>query len=231
MCRFMAVRAGSQHATYTFAGWTMYLTRVLLPWRPGQNPYSWHQQLWHLFPEESDRRNRTKDEKKAEGKKAEFPAYFLFYVEEVKVGQGTVLLLQSPAKPVETETVKFLNPPHELTYKAVTGDMKVQFILTANPTKMKSASRNRVPFIGQQNLVSWLQCKIKAFGELDRDILFTPGHPIFFRKGNTAGKINPVRFEGKMRIVDVASFNKAASIGIGPAKAFGCGLLLVKPVK
>ena len=208
----------------------MYLSRVFLPWRPGQNPYNWHQQLWDIFPEESRLRNKIKAEKKAKGERVEFPVFYLFRIENMKVGQGTVLLVQAPEKPIETEQITLLKGPDELTYKKLADGMKVKFILTANPIKMKSSDRNRVPHIGEQNLIKWLNSKVKGFGKLDDNVLITPGHPIYFRKGNSGGKINPVTFEGKMEITDVAALKKVAFSGLGPAKAFGCGLLLVKPV-
>ncbi|HAJ79919.1 MAG TPA: type I-E CRISPR-associated protein Cas6/Cse3/CasE [Fibrobacteres bacterium] len=208
----------------------MYLSRIFLPWLPGQNPYNWHQQLWDLFPEESSRRNKIKREKEAKDEKAEFPAYFLFRIEKSTPGQGAVLLIQSPAKPIENGTIKIMKGPGELTYNNISESATVKFSLTANPTKMKSSDRNRVPHIGEQNLINWLNEKIAGFGKLDGEILVTPVHPIYFRKGNNAGKINPVTFEGKMKILEIAAFKKTAFAGIGPAKAFGCGLLLVKPV-
>ena len=208
----------------------MYLSRIFLPWRPGQNPYNWHQQLWNLFPEESRRRNKIKMEKEAKDEKAEFSAYFLFRIEKITPGQGAVLLVQSPAKPIENGAIKILKGPGELTYNNIFESAKVKFILTANPTKMKSSDRNRVPHIGEQNLINWLNEKIAGFGKLDGEIFVTPSHPIYFRKSNNAGKINPVTFEGEMEITEIAAFKKAAFAGIGPAKAFGCGLLLVKPV-
>jgi CRISPR system Cascade subunit CasE len=211
-------------------GYKVYLSRIFLPWWPGQNPYNWHQQLWNLFPEESSRRNKIKKEKEAIGERVEFPAYFLFRVEEIQPGQGEILLVQSPVKPFDCGTIKIVKGPNELTYMKLTDNVIARFILTANPVKTKSADRNRVPHIGEENLKNWLNGKVKAFGRIVEDVLITPGHPIYFRKGNTAGKINPVTFEGKMEITDIAAFKKAGFSGIGPAKSFGCGLMLIKPV-
>jgi CRISPR system Cascade subunit CasE len=208
----------------------MYLSRVFLPWRPGQNPYNWHQQLWDIFPEESHRRNEIKKEKTAKGERIEFPVYFLFHIEKKTPGQGAVLLVQSPEKPIENGAIKILKGPNEITYNSLVKGMKVKFVLTANPTKMKSSDRNRIPHIGEQNLIKWLNEKVSGFGMLNNEILITPGHPIYFRKGNNAGKINPVTFEGKMELLEIAALKKAAFSGIGPAKAFGCGLLLVKTI-
>ncbi|MDA8084371.1 MAG: type I-E CRISPR-associated protein Cas6/Cse3/CasE [Nitrospiraceae bacterium] len=47
------------------------------------------------------------------------------------------------------------------------------------------------------------------------------------RKGRDAG-FSSVDFEGEIEVVDAELFVKALNAGIGPAKAFGCGLMLVR---
>ena len=42
--------------------------------------------------------------------------------------------------------------------------------------------------------------------------------------------IRTLDFEGILTVTDVVQFTQTLNNGIGPAKAFGCGLLLVKPV-
>ena len=39
-----------------------------------------------------------------------------------------------------------------------------------------------------------------------------------------------VLFDGRLRVTDSTAFQKALSCGIGPAKAFGFGLLSIAPV-
>ncbi|MBN1757925.1 MAG: type I-E CRISPR-associated protein Cas6/Cse3/CasE [Chitinispirillaceae bacterium] len=207
----------------------MYLTRVFIPWRLCQNPYNWHKRIWDLFPAESERRNKIKQEKEAIGESIELPSYFLFHVEEFQAGKGLTMLLQSPDKPDCTGNYQLLNGPNVLSYSWLEDSCDVHFILTANPVKMKFADRNRVPHVGELNLVNWLSGKINAFGILSNETLVTPQAPLFFRKGNSAGKINAVKFEGRMTIAATETFKQAAFNGIGPAKAFGCGLLLIKP--
>jgi CRISPR system Cascade subunit CasE len=208
----------------------MYLSRIFIPWYPGQNPYNWHQQLWNLFPVESSRRNEIKKQKDSIGEKVEFPTYFLFRVEDSKPGQGTDLLVQSPVKPALDSKIKIVNGPGELLYKRIVNGTVAKFTLTANPVKMKCADQNRVPHIGEENLVNWLKCKIIKFGNLDQELNVTPNQPIYFRKGNNTGKINPVTFEGNIEIFNSEEFVKSAFTGIGPAKSFGCGLMLVKKI-
>lgn len=49
------------------------------------------------------------------------------------------------------------------------------------------------------------------------------------RKGKTAG-FSSVDFEGEIEVVDAELLSKGLFDGIGPSKAFGCGLLLVRRV-
>ncbi|MDI9633582.1 MAG: type I-E CRISPR-associated protein Cas6/Cse3/CasE [Methanolinea sp.] len=52
-----------------------------------------------------------------------------------------------------------------------------------------------------------------------------------FRQGkeNREVRISTVDFTGLLRVTDPDLFRKALSEGIGPAKGFGCGMLMVKP--
>jgi CRISPR system Cascade subunit CasE len=49
------------------------------------------------------------------------------------------------------------------------------------------------------------------------------------KKGRDAG-FSSVDFEGEIEVVDAELFVKALSEGVGPAKGFGCGLMLVRRV-
>jgi CRISPR system Cascade subunit CasE len=55
-----------------------------------------------------------------------------------------------------------------------------------------------------------------------------PHTPLYFRKGKHAGKLVACTFEGVLRVDDPECLTNLLENGIGPAKAFGCGLLLVR---
>jgi len=44
-------------------------------------------------------------------------------------------------------------------------------------------------------------------------------------QANMAGKIQPVRFQGILQVVNPGALQETTIKGIGPAKSFGCGLL------
>lgn len=49
------------------------------------------------------------------------------------------------------------------------------------------------------------------------------------QKGRSAG-FSSIDFEGEIKVTDSTQFNKALITGIGSAKAFGCGLMLVRRI-
>ncbi|WP_399935855.1 type I-E CRISPR-associated protein Cas6/Cse3/CasE [Streptomyces kanamyceticus] len=72
-------------------------------------------------------------------------------------------------------------------------------------------------------------------GEPPRDIRITARQRRSFGKGTVTGKeaqvvMNAVTFEGRLRITDVTLLTERLLAGIGPTKAYGCGLLTLAPL-
>ncbi|MFC8953705.1 type I-E CRISPR-associated protein Cas6/Cse3/CasE [Streptomyces sp. NPDC057101] len=68
-----------------------------------------------------------------------------------------------------------------------------------------------------------------------RDIRITTRRRLSFGKGLTTTKeahvvMNSVTFEGRLRITDPALLTERLLTGIGPTKAYGCGLLTLAPL-
>ncbi len=57
-----------------------------------------------------------------------------------------------------------------------------------------------------------------------------PMESYFVNKQRKRGKHNSVDFHGILKVIDRAAFEGAFHHGIGPAKAFGFGLLMLQPV-
>jgi CRISPR system Cascade subunit CasE len=99
----------------------------------------------------------------------------------------------------------------------------------AAPTPSKGEVKKcRVPLIREEEQHAWLARKLNGAAELETLELRT-GRPLYFRKKVT-GKIVSVTFEGILRVTDGTAFVSLLKNGIGPAKAFGCGLMLVKRI-
>ncbi|WP_026600475.1 type I-E CRISPR-associated protein Cas6/Cse3/CasE [Methylomonas sp. 11b] len=202
----------------------MFLSKIHIPWQQAKNPYQFHQALWRLFPgcEDAERD-------------------FLFRVEQVQSGVGTHVLLQSAIKPEGGEQSPLLLAQREFAL-AIPSGQRLRFRLRANPIKtIKDSSKGtvekkgktftktvRVPLLHEEQQQAWLERKVQDFAQLET-LIVQPEPVTYFRKAKEArsGKIQTVLFDGVMTIIDPAEFESQVIRGIGPAKAFGCGLLSI----
>jgi CRISPR system Cascade subunit CasE len=205
----------------------MILSRAELPWPIARNPYEHHRRLWRLFPDRPAE-SRQRQEQSRQG--------FLFRVEDNPLGQSARILLQSSTRPTPSEGIKLL-ASRELDPQPTVGQ-RLAFILTANPIKtIKDTQRSdkpekrrdtcRVPLITEASQAAWLARKLEGAATMD-SVSILPHPPVFFRRGNRAGKLVMVTFEGMLTVTDPEKLQALLSNGVGPAKAFGCGLLLVR---
>lgn len=119
---------------------------------------------------------------------------------------------------------------------------KCGFLLVANATRRvmtksgPDGARNngkRVPVRGQEGAEDWLLRKAKECGfELVRegDRILVDVRPELQREGRRRGgrlTFDGVRYEGFLRVVDADVLRESVVAGIGPAKAYGFGLLSV----
>jgi CRISPR system Cascade subunit CasE len=198
-----------------------------MPWEAARNPYDLHRQLWRLFPGE-ERETRESGEQDRQG--------FLFRVEDQGTGRPARLLVQSRRAPVRTDGLLLLGS-REIQPAPSTGQ-RLAFVLTANPVKTitdteraakpgKQSEKCRVPLIKEEDQRDWLARKFSPAATLESaDIL--PHAPLYFRKGKRAGKLVTCTFEGVLRVDAPEQLARLLENGIGPAKSFGCGLLLVR---
>jgi len=205
----------------------MFLSRVEMPWEFARNPYDFHRQLWRLFPGEAKEIRRS-DEEERQG--------FLFRVEENPTGRPARFLVQSRILPQVTVGLIILGT-RELSPKPVAGQ-RLGFLLTANPIKTitdmqreakpgKTSEKCRVPLIREIDQRDWLTRKLADAAEI-ADASLLPHVPIYFRKGNRGGKLATVTFNGMLTVRHPERLIELLENGVGPAKGFGCGLLLVR---
>ena len=115
------------------------------------------------------------------------------------------------------------------------------FQLCANPTKKVtkvapdgSITKNgrRVPLRTREELVAWISRKGEQGGfSVEEDTLRTvPRGREYFEKNGQRGLHSAVEFQGVLTVTDPAKFHETFTRGIGSAKAFGFGLLVIAPI-
>lgn len=95
--------------------------------------------------------------------------------------------------------------------------------------------RPALPDLIQRTGTAWLQARCKQLGfELDLDRKHSPalrvdGYEQHRGKGG-ALRVSTVDFSGRLRVIDPDALRRSLYTGVGHAKAFGCGLLLVQRI-
>lgn len=110
----------------------------------------------------------------------------------------------------------------------------LRFRLRANPTikkKREGKHSNRVPLVREESQIAWLKRKAdqNGFNLLDTSVSDQNRQTSRKRDGRPPLTLFTVQFDGRLQIADEGKFQQAMRNGIGPAKAFGCGLLSIAP--
>ncbi len=183
--------------------------------------YDWHQAVWKAFPgRDGERRD------------------FLTRLDQHR--DGFRLLIVSPSEPKRPDWC----PPESWQTKPIPATYfsrrRYCFQLCANPTKKVtklgtdgSPTKNgkRVPLRTREEFVSWITRKGEQGGfAVDEDALrtFSRGRE-YFEKQGMRGLHSAVEFQGLLSVNDPAKFHETFTRGIGSAKAFGFGLLVIAP--
>jgi CRISPR system Cascade subunit CasE len=200
----------------------MWLTRLRLPLRDaarlrlGDN-YAWHQALWRAFP---DRDGAARD--------------FLTRVDR-HGGLFEVLILS------QTEPTPEAWGPWETKQVLPTflGYQSYRFALRTNPTVMRVVrdetgmrrkNGRRTAICQPDELRAWLERKAADAGFRVEALNFDPPVRERFQRQGRPGTHVRVDFRGVLVVSDRDRFEAAFRQGIGPARAFGFGMLLLQPV-
>ena len=194
----------------------MYLSKVLIKGSASRNPYEIHRELWKLLPED-----------------AEADRDFLFRVRNVDWNHADILM-QSIRAPERSSHTSQLLACKELSLRLLP-EQRLRFLLIANPIKTiddEAGRKNakdktkkcRVPLIREKEQQSWIERKFLEAASFER-LVIDPVFPLRFRKSKKdhAGKIQPVGFQGVLKVVNPDAMIALVRNGVGPAKAFGCG--------
>ena len=190
----------------------MYLSRITWDTKATRNPYEVHRALWEGFPGLNDA-NRP----------------FLYRIRRDSRDRAVDALVQSTIEP---------RPPRDARCRILglktfdprpSSGQVLRFLLCANPVKRLSRERCRVPLGREDQQIDWLAGKLAPCARV-LEAHVTARKDLCFRKRSIAGKIVTVTFTGFLQVEDPDELVGRICDGIGPAKAFGCGLLSVARV-
>jgi len=182
-----------------------------------KDSYAWHKAVWEAFPGREDQDRN-----------------FLMRVDNR--GRFFQVLLLSHERPTMPEWGQW--ETKEINPQFLEHD-RYRFELRANPT-VKRVVRNdfgerkkngrRAAIYSRDDLKAWMDRKAQISGfQVENFDMDPPVSQPFLKKGK-AGKHIKVDFRGILSVLDRAAFKSAFATGIGPAKAFGFGMLVLEPV-
>lgn len=205
--------------------------------------YSWHKKIWECYPDMPDARRE-----------------FLTRIDRLeRVFRIWLLSRRKPVRPpwcpVEGFALKDISPSF-LSHRFYAFDLRanpVKTIVQRGPDgetlycpNGKRKGGKRVPVVKPDELRAWLVRKGEARCRDERTGLDIPGgfrivdeKPLeispmeesHFRKGGQAGYHGGVQFRGILEVTDPQRFAETYYSGIGSAKGFGFGMLLISPIR
>jgi CRISPR system Cascade subunit CasE len=211
----------------------MYLTRIVLnprnhaARRDIASPYDMHRTLKRAYPDGEPKENRL-----------------LFRAEPSRPNeQGRTVLVQASdtrpdldfldAEPFDGGEPYYLEKsgPKYIT-PSLTDGQQLAFRLLGNPTKKSDGSR--IALTKEEDYYDWLDRKADRNGF---DILFVHPTPYWINgdndgQGGYSKREIPhfaVRYDGLLRVTSADDLTMGLHDGIGPAKAFGFGLMTLAP--
>ncbi len=200
----------------------MYLTRLRLDPRSAQtrrdlgDPYEMHRTLVRPFVRDAQ----------------QTPPRILWRVEPTAAWSVPEVLVQSEEaadwgllqqlpgylqseRPWETKVITpedWLQPEHSYRFR-----------LFANPTVTRDGKR--LGLVTEEAQLAWLARQGERHGFAVEAALVTGSEQLRSRKQDSRISVLQACFEGRLRVRDCAALASALRTGIGPGKAFGCGLL------
>ncbi|MNF31839.1 CRISPR-associated endoribonuclease Cse3 [compost metagenome] len=161
------------------------------------------------------------------------PARFLWRLEAGGNAWATPMVLVQAAAEADWSALQalpnYLQRPVESKRLAfeewIEGRMRYRFRLQANPTVTRQGKRYGL--VGEDEQLAWLGRQGERHGFNIEAALVTASDVLASRKGESRISLQRVCFEGSLQVLELAAFSRALMLGIGPGKAFGCGLLSV----
>jgi len=207
----------------------MYLSRLILNPRSRHArrdisvPYEMHRTIMRAFPS-TDQGG---------------PGRVMFRLEPMRPDHPPVVIVQSQKEP-DWSCLRAadyaLGIDHKPLNIAASAGQHFRFRLRANPTVRRKngdgpdARSSRHGLFREEDQLAWLKRKGQAAGFTPVSVRTRDAGKTITRRGPGPQHVHfAVTYEGILRVTDPAAFQQGIAAGIGPAKAFGFGLLSVAP--
>lgn len=206
-----------------------YLSQLVLDFETAarlrlRDSYAWHQAAWKAFPgrDGQPRDFLTRLDQRPEG----FRLLIVSPVAPVRPGWCSPAAENWKTQPIPEDY--FAHARYAFQLRANTTKKVTKLAPDGSPTK----NGRRLPLRGRDEFLAWIKRKGEQGGfAVEETTLrtFSRG-PCYFKKDEHGGPHTAVEFQGVLTVTDPIRFHDTFTRGIGSAKAFGFGLLVIAPV-
>lgn len=147
-----------------------------------------------------------------------------------RAGRPQRILVQSTARPNWTpliEAGQLADAPTQLTEQSFAAGDHVEVRVIANPSYRDRETGRRIGLTALADCGQWLHRHLTAHGLHVHPHQIAPGNPhrLTGRKGSRHITLIACDFWARGTVADPGLFHEVLTKGLGPGKAFGCGLL------
>lgn len=203
-----------------------------------QDTYREHQALWQLFDTDPDAARDFLYRQVIEQGRIKY--YVLS--ERMPVDKSGMWLVDTPKpydpKLVEGQRLFFTLRANPVVTVATAEGKKLRHDVVMNAKKqigfdaLSPADRPPLQQVVQDSCVPWLQARAESNGfSIEPNLVTVDGyqqHESYAKQQKRPVRYSTVDFQGILTVTDPEQFRTALFSGIGKAKAFGCGLMLIR---
>jgi CRISPR system Cascade subunit CasE len=203
------------------------------------SPYGQHQALWKLFNANKSERNGRAEFLFRCDKKNSLPVFYLLSQRKPLDILGTWLIESKALDPdiragdrlaFKLRVNPTISKPVDAGRRGKRHDAVMDAKVRLGWKEIPLAQRPPLAQVVQDAGEKWLCSRQARLGAQIDENLRADGYRTWRRQGSKGIELATLDFEGSLRVTNADRFVQSMFDGIGPAKAFGCGLLLVKRV-
>jgi CRISPR system Cascade subunit CasE len=217
----------------------MYLSRLELKPQAAQNPSFWaglqelygaHQAIWNLFADGPTRKRDFLFRKEGEGAGTRWYALS----ERAPLDPHGYWTLDSrPFNPrlVSGQRLAFKIRVNPTVAKAVSKTKSVRHDVVMNAKRLATDRKDSIPDskLIRDSCMEWFQARAARHGfDFDPHEIGVDGYRQLGGRKSKGIRLSTVDIEGILTVREPESFVQMLFKGLGPAKSFGCGLMLIR---
>jgi CRISPR system Cascade subunit CasE len=204
------------------------------------DPYGQHQVLWKLFEVAQEERTERAEFLFRTEKKDGLPVFYVLSKRQPRDSMGLWNIESKPYQPEIKVSNRLafklrVNPVVTREGEGGSRSKRHDVVMDAkhqmNWKSLPEGQRPTLSYLAQKAGETWLRARAERLGcRFDDATLRADGYRNWRKHRAKSMELSMLDLEGCLTVADPERFTDALCKGVGPAKGFGCGLLLVRRV-